>query len=138
MTPIPPLPPPPPSIDPVSAIIAVLAAFLSPAVAHVMGAYAVIFIAAALGSGWALMRREKGSLAGAIGFIALLTFTTTLITVGAAEAANKWIKLDSINYLLAPIALIVAGIGQDWPSVGPYFVKKMVDFLTRSKSGEQQ
>lgn len=136
---MPPSPPPlPPSIDPVSAIIAVLAAFLSPAVAHVMGTYAAIFVAAALGSGWSLMRREKSSLPNAIGFVFLLTFTTTFITVGVTELANKWIQLESTNYLLAPFALIIAGIGHDWPSVGPYFVKKLVDFLTHSKPGDPQ
>lgn len=119
------------ALDPVSAIIMVLTAFLSPALAHVMGTYSVILVAAAFGAGWALMRREKGPLPGAIGFVVLVTGTSTLVTAGATELLNSYLKLGSTNFLLAPVALLIGGIGQDWPRVLPWFTAKILDHLSK-------
>lgn len=125
----------PPHIDPVSAAVALLTAFVSPAVAHVMGVYSVIFIGAAFGSGWALMRREKGSLLSAIFFVLLMTGTTTLTTVGIAELLNKYIELTDSNVLLGPVALLIGAVGHDWPRVVPTLFNITVDFLMRLKTG---
>lgn len=129
---------PPPSIDPVSAIVAVLTAFLSPAVAHMMGTYSIIFIAAAFGAGWALMRRESGTLLGAISFVILITGTATLVTAGVTELLNSYLQLGSINFLLAPVALIIGGIGHDWPRVLPWLATYTADFITRNRKDGSQ
>lgn len=116
-------------IDPVNAFVTLLAAFLSPALAAIMGAYSVIFISAAFGSGWALMRRGQGTLPGATLFIVLMTGTATLTTVGVAEMANHFLHLSNTNLLLGPVALLIGGVGQDWPKVVPTLFNLAVDFV---------
>lgn len=128
------MPNPTTHIDPVSAAVAVFAAFLSPVAAQVMGAYAVIFISAAFGAGWALMRREKSSLWGAIGFILLLTGTATLVTAGVAQLINSWTKLENANLLLAPVALIIGAVGHDWVRVIPILFNFLLNLITLIKA----
>lgn len=123
-----------PQIDPVSAAVAVFTVFVSPAVAHVMGVYSVIFLAAAFGSGWALMRREKKSLLNAVGFIILMTGTATYTTVGIAQLVNKWTALSNGNVLLGPVALLIGGVGHDWPKVIPILFNYALDFFSKFRS----
>ncbi len=119
----------PPGIDPVNAIAVALTVFLSPAVAYVLGAYSVIFIAALVGAGWALLRREQHGLAGAFFFVILLTLTSTLVTVGIAHGVNTWLGLESVNVLLAPISLLVSAVGHNWKDVIPFLVEKAFDLV---------
>ena len=44
-----------------------------------------------------------------------MTGIATIATVGVAEVINHWIRLDSINPLLAPVSLVIAAVGHDWP-----------------------
>jgi hypothetical protein len=127
--------PTPPHIDPVSAAVALLTAFVSPAIANVMGVYSVIFIGAAFGSGWALMRREKGSLFSAICFVLLMTGTATFTTVGLSQLLNKYIELSDSNLLLGPVALLIGAVGHDWPRVVPVLFNFILDFAMKFRTG---
>lgn len=121
----------PQPIDPVSAIVAVMMAFASPAAAYVLGTYSIIFIAASFGAGWALMRRPSSSLVSAIWFVILVAGSSTLLTASVSELINLYLKMGTINYLLAPVALIIGGVGHDWPKVLIWSVKIFTGFITK-------
>ena len=103
-------------IDPVSVFVALLTSSgVGAAVANGLAAYAVIILAASFGAGWALSRREPDKRGNPTLFVALIAGTATMVTAGLAELANKYLGLSSINWLLAPIALVIGGIGHEWP-----------------------
>lgn len=127
----------PPSLDPVAVAAAVFAAWLGPKLAHVVGAYFVIIVSAAAGSGWALMRRpRKGSL-NALMFVALMMTTSTLTTVGVAQLTNHFLHLSKSteNFLLPTVALLISGVGHDWVRVLPWLADTIVQLIMTLKGG---
>lgn len=105
-------------IDPVSVITGLLAASgVGATVAHGLASYAVIILAAAVGAFWALGRKEPDVKGSPSLFVLLMSGTAAFITAGVAELANHYLGWSSINWLLAPIALAIGGIGHDWPAV---------------------
>ena len=123
------------SLDPVTVAAALFAAWLGPTLAQVIGAYFVIIVSAAAGSGWALMRKENNGTLKAIGFVTLMMVTSTLTTVGVAQIANHFLKLSESteNFLLPTIALVISGIGQDWVRVLPWFADTIVQLIMTMK-----
>lgn len=127
----------PHSLDPVTVAAALFAAWLGPTLSQVIGAYFVIIISAAAGSGWALMRRENKGTLKAIGFVALMMVTSTLTTVGVAQIANHFLHLSESteNFLLPTIALIISGVGYDWVRVIPWLADTVVHLIVTLKGG---
>jgi len=112
---------PPPShasLDPVSVVTA-LAAALGLPLANVIGPYAVIVVAALTGGATALGRRAETTRIGATLFLARVVGTAVLLTAAAAELATVyWPSLAGYSqWLLAPIALVIGWIGDDWRGV---------------------
>ena len=105
------------SLDLASFVAAVLAVFAAPPLAHFMGVYAAIIIAAVIGAGLALVRAEEMSRGRALGFVAVMTGVSTVVTVGVAEVVARLLKLETINPLLAPVSLLIAAVGHDWAHV---------------------
>ena len=128
---------PPPSLDPVAVSVAVFAAWLGPALAHVIGAYFVIIVSAAAGSGWALMRRPRKGTLNALGFVLLMMVTSTLTTVGVATATNRFLHLSESteNFLLPTVALLISGVGHDWVRVLPWLADTIVQLIITLKGG---
>lgn len=126
---------PTPSLDPVAVAAAVFAAWLGPALAHVIGAYFVIIVSAAAGSGWSLMRRPRKGTLNAIGFIILMMVTSTLTTVGVAQLTNNFLHLSTAteNFLLPTVALLISGIGHDWVRVLPWLADTIVQLIMTLK-----
>ena len=120
-------------LDPVSAAIAGLTVFVGPTLATYLGAYSVIVIGATVGSGIALLRIEELPRFSALGFVTLMIGMSSLVTTGVAEIINIWAKLDSVNWLLAPVSVGIAGVGHDWPRVAKWFFQRGEAFLIRSK-----
>lgn len=118
-------------LDPVSALIAGLTVFVGPTLATYLGAYSVIVIGAVVGSGIALLRVEELPRFSAIWFVTLMIGMSSLVTTGVAELINLWARLDSVNWLLAPISVTIAGIGHDWPRVAKWFVQRGEAMLFR-------
>lgn len=128
---------PPPSLDPVAVSAAVFAAWLGPALAHVIGAYFVIIVSAAAGSGWALMRRPRKGTLNALLFITLMMVTSTLTTVGVARITNHFLHLSQSaeNFLLPTVALLISGVGHDWVRVLPWMADTIVQLIVTLKGG---
>lgn len=127
----------PPSLDPVAVAAAVFAAWLGPTLAHVIGAYFVIIVSAAAGSGWALMRRPRKGTWNALLFVALMMTTSTLTTVGVATATNRFLHLSESteNFLLPTVALLISGVGHDWVRVLPWLADTIVQLIITLKGG---
>ena len=123
------------SLDPVAVSAALFAAWLGPALAHVIGAYFVIIISAGAGSGWALMRRPRKGTLNAVMFILLMMTTSTLTTVGVAQLANRFLHLteSTENFLLPTVALLISGVGQDWVRVIPWMADTFVQLIMTLK-----
>lgn len=128
---------PPPSLDPVAVAAAVFAAWLGPTLAHVIGAYFVIIVSAAAGSGWALMRRPRKGTLNALMFVALMMTTSTLTTVGVAQLTNHFLHLSESteNFLLPTVALLISGVGHDWVRVLPWLADTIVQLIMTLKGG---
>lgn len=127
----------PPSLDPVAVSVAVFAAWLGPTLAHVIGAYFVIIVSAAAGSGWALMRRPRKGTLNALMFVALMMTTSTLTTVGVAQITNHFLHLSvsAENFLLPTVALLISGVGHDWVRVLPWLADTIVHLIVTLKGG---
>lgn len=126
-----------PSLDPVAVAAAIFAAWLGPTLAHVIGAYFVIIVSAAAGSGWALMRRPRKGMFNALMFVALMMATSTLTTVGVAQTTNRFLHLSQSteNFLLPTVALLISGVGHDWVRVLPWLADTIVQFVLTLKGG---
>lgn len=126
-----------PSLDPVAVAAALFAAWLGPALAHVIGAYFVIIVSAAAGSGWALMRRPRRGTLNALGFVLLMMVTSTLTTVGVAQIANHYLNLSDTaeNFLLPTVSLLISGVGHDWVRVLPWLADTIVQLIMTLKGG---
>ena len=127
----------PPTLDPVAVAAAVFAAWLGPTLAHVIGAYFVIIVSAAAGSGWALMRRPRKGTLNALMFVALMMTTSTLTTVGVAQLTNHFLHLSESteNFLLPTVALLISGVGHDWVRVLPWLADTIVQLIMTLKGG---
>ena len=106
-----------------------------PALASIIGPYAVIIISSTVGAAWALGRREPGARLGAAWYFLRLNATAVLITVGLAGVTGRWLGVDDHSWLLAPIALLVGGVGDDWPRVGRWVLLRAARLFERRVGG---
>lgn len=109
-------------LDPVSVAIALASVIFGPALAGVIGPYAVIFMGSTVGAAWSLGRRQPGAKLGAVWYFARINTTALLVTVSVANIAAGWIGAQDSHWMLAPIALFVGVIGDDWPRVASWLL----------------
>lgn len=115
-------------LNPVEAVVALLLMVFSPEAAKIVGPYAVIILSASTGAAWSLGRRQPTERHGALFFFLKLNTTACLVTVGLAALTKHYFNLDiDINWLLAPIGLLIGGVGDDWP--------KLVDWVWEKVKG---
>ena len=123
-------------LDPVSVAIALAGVLFGPTLAGVIGPYAVILISCTVGAGWALGRRDPAARLSAAWYFLRLNATAVVVTVSLAQLAGRWLGGDDHAWLLAPIALIVGGVGDDWPSLGRWFFLRWLRFTERRSGGD--
>lgn len=104
-------------LDPINALTAIASALFGAALAPFIGAYSVIVIAATVGAAWSLRRQPGSTALATIAYFSLINFTAILVTVGAATVLAEWFKLSEPVWLFSPIALLIGGVGGDWPRV---------------------
>lgn len=121
----------PTPLDLASVLGALFAVHASPTLAAVLGAYAAIILASVAGAGWALTRsnRERSAL-GALAYVGLLVATSVIVTVGTTSWLHHHIPSVSTDELLAPVALIIAAIGDDWPNLARWVTGVFVRWRT--------
>lgn len=100
------------------AVATVLAAALfgSPSAAEIVGPYAVIVLAAIVGAAWSSSRRPPTTRLGALLYVVLVVALAVLVTVPLAELAARYAGVEARS-MFAPVALVIGGIGPDWPGV---------------------
>ena len=123
-------------LDPVSVAIALASVIFGPALAAVIGPYAVIIVSATVGAAWALGRREPGARLGAAWYFLRLNATAVLVTVSLAKLAGQWVGQQNTTWLLAPIALLVGGVGDDWPRIGRWLLERAGRLIERRAGGD--
>lgn len=123
-------------LEPTNVAIALASVLFGPPLAGVIGPYAVILIASTVGAAWALGRRDPGARLGAAWYFLRLNATAVLITVGLASVAGRWLGHDDTTWMLAPIALLVGGVGDDWPRLGRWLFERAGRMLERRAGGD--
>ena len=122
-------------LDPVSVSIALASVLFGPALAGVIGPYAVIIISATVGAAWALGRRDPAARLSAAWYFLRLNATAAVVTVSLAKLAGLWLGMEDHSWLLAPVALVVGGVGDDWPAVGKWLVAMAGRIFERRTGG---
>lgn len=123
-------------LEPTNVAIALAGVLFGPALAALVGPYAVILIASTVGAAWALGRRDPSARLGAAGYFLRLNATALVVTVGLATMAGKWLGIEETNWMLAPIALVVGGVGDDWPRLGRWLFERAGRVLERKAGGD--
>lgn len=129
--------PPPHQIDPVSVATAAAALAFGPDLAAVVGPYAVIVLSSATGASWALSRRDPSSLVSALLFVVRLIATAIVASVSIEAAVSHWLVPLESHWMLAPIALLVGCVGDDWPAVGRWGASRIAGIVDRMTGGKQ-
>ncbi|CAM4077874.1 Holin [Bordetella tumbae] len=126
------------NLDPVNVAVAVASVLFGPTLAAIIGPYAVIVIASTVGAAWSLGRRDPTARLGAVWYFLRLNATAVLITAGLADIVGRWIGGDDTSWLLAPIALLVGGVGDDWPRIGRWIIARVGSVFERRIGGGPQ
>jgi hypothetical protein len=123
------------SIDPVAVVIALLTMLFGPQLAAYVGPYIVIAGAGLTGAAFALGRRDPGAKLGPFMFLAVMVGMSMLLTVISTEIAVKlWPDLES-RWLIAPVALMIGYVGDDWPEVLLWFVRRISRLIEKRVEG---
>ena len=115
-------------LDPTHVAVTIASAVLAPALADVVGPYVIIFIASTIGASWALGRQATMSRLKALLFFLRINFTAAIVTSSIASALAKQMGYASGTgeglWLIAPIALVIGGVGDDWPALIHWVLKR--------------
>ena len=115
-------------LDPTHVAITVASAVLAPALAEVVGPYVIIFIASTIGASWALGRQATTTRLKALLFFLRINSTAAVVTSSIASALAKQLGYASGTgeglWLIAPIALMIGGVGDDWPALIRWVLKR--------------
>lgn len=125
-------------LDPVSVSIAIASVLFGPTLADIVGPYTVILMAATLGAAWALGRRKPDAEIGAALYFLRLNVTAILVTVSLANLASQWAGIEDGRWMLAPIALFVGSVGDDWPKVGNWVMLRLARLIERRTEGNNE
>lgn len=123
-------------IDIVSVCVVIAALLFAPEVAAVVGPYIVIMLASTVGASFALARRERSTRSNALLFFARTSGLSVLLTVGFAAVVSSYRPEVPERVLLAPVALVLGFVGDDWPVVLRWMGRKvaqLVDVIIRSR-----
>lgn len=101
----------------------------APSVAAVIGPYLVIIICSVLGASFAVKRREKTTRTAAFTYFLRVAGVATMITVGLAQVVAKFYDGWDERALIAPIALLIGGAGDDFPELLRAAVRKAFALL---------
>ena len=103
--------------DIVGLCVFIAALLFSSEVANVVGPYMVIVIASSIGASFALARRDKDTRTAAVWFFTRVVGLAVLLTGGLAAIASAHYPDIAPRVFVAPIALMVGFIGDDWPKL---------------------
>ena len=120
-------------------LVTALGYAFSPAMAAVLAPYLLMLFDALVGAAWGLKRRTSSDRKGAFMFVLLMLGTALIFTMPFAVYLQKYTGENTVQWLLAPIALLIGAVGESWPSVGAWLaglLKRLV--LKWAKTGADQ
>jgi hypothetical protein len=127
--------PPSPPIDPVSVATTIAAAIIGTDLAALIGPYAVIIVASAIGASWSLAGRPPMSSRQALRFVIHVVALACAVSVGIEAAISRWLTPVPGHWLLAPIAIAVGAIGDRWPAIGAWLLDRAGKAIDRRIGG---
>lgn len=125
-------------LDPVSVAVVLASTLFGPSLAAIIGPYAVILLGATVGAAWALGRRDTAKKSNAVAYFALINGTAMLVTVSISNLVGNWLGHDDANWLLAPVAMVIGGVGHDWPVVLKTVQEKIMGLWGRRIGGDEK
>lgn len=114
--------------------------FYSPASAAVIGPYIVIIMASVIGASFAVARREKTTRLGALFYFLRVSGVAILLTGIGANVTSSYYDVLTERVLIAPIALLIGSVGDDWGKVlraATDFFFRALDLFRQGKGGGQ-
>ena len=112
-------------IDPITAAVAIASILFGPTMSAIIGPYAIIIVGSTVGASWALGRRQTAPKFGAAWFFLRINMTACLLTVMLARLVGQTIGVDEHSWLLAPTAIFVGGVGDDWPRIAKWLILRI-------------
>ena len=125
--------------DVVQLFVILATSIFGPTVATVIGPYLLIIFAAITGATWSLGRRDSSGKVSAFFYFLRIVFTAVLLTVLIAQMVASYLPQPQEKSLIAPVALIIGIIGDDWLKLFSWLLvvsKKFADKLINKKLGE--
>lgn len=125
----------PQTLDPIATATAILAVVLSPELAHVLGAYAAIFICAGTGASWALGR--KPTMRRRCAVLTWLRFlATSAVLTSSVEELLVWLGAlpPGVVWPFSLIAFALAAVGDDWVEIAKSSLLMARDVVLRRSS----
>lgn len=116
--------------DVMQLFVIMASSIFGPSMSQIIGPYLLIVFAAATGAGWSLGRTESKGRKAAIFYFLRIVFTAILLTVAISKVAASYIDPVEAEWLIAPVALIIGLIGDDWYKVGDWVLsicKRIID-----------
>lgn len=118
------------STDVLQLFVILATSIFGTSMAHVVGPYLLIVFAAAVGAAWSLGRCQPQGKAKAVFYFLRIVLTAVLLTVAISKVAATFLPSLDEEWLIAPVALIIGLIGDDWQSIGQWVVqliKRVID-----------
>ena len=118
------------STDVMQLFVILTTSIFGPTMAGVIGPYILIVFAAATGAAWSLGRCKPQSKGQAFFYFVRIALVAVLLTVAISKAVASFMPNMQEDWLIAPVALIIGLIGDDWHKIGEWFVqtlKKLID-----------
>ena len=112
-------------IDPITAAVAIASILFGPTMSAIIGPYAVIIVSSTVGASWALGRRASVPKFGAAWFFLRINMTACLLTVLLARFIGQYIGAEEHSWLLAPTAMFIGGVGDDWPHIAKWLILRI-------------
>lgn len=99
-------------LDVVTLAVALAAGVFGPELAAIVGPYAVIIIASALGAGWSASRIEVRTKWALVGHMAGMVGLALIVTVPLAEITAQELGYP-LNWVMGPLAAGIGALGPD-------------------------
>jgi len=125
------------NLDPVNVATALFAVLFGPSLAAYVGPYAVIVIGASVGAAWSLGRRGVTSRFDAFAYFLLMAATALLVTVPLAEWLGGWLGHSDSRWLFAPVAIVIGGVGSDWPNLIRWISRRALRVIERRAGADK-
>ena len=124
------------SIDPVAVAVALVTTLLGPQLAAYVGPYVVIGAAGLTGAAFALGRREPTAKLGAGLFLVVMVGFSMFLTVALTEVAAAMWPAFGARWMLAPVALAIGYLGDDWGRLLKMIGERLGRLLEKRTGGQ--